>query len=125
MTLPPLNATVSAGAMPPLRAASLVRVFASVAAPIPTSPAVAEHNAPTTKLAAICGPSCHATSAATITTKTARILYSRNRKAIAPTRMSPATCCISELPGECRPRDANVSSAAASPTAPSVSENAR
>ena len=56
MTLPPANATVSALARPPVRAASVVRTLARVAACIPRNPAAIELRPPNTKEAPIRQP---------------------------------------------------------------------
>ena len=74
----------SAAAWPPSAAAWEVRTLARVAAFIPRNPAMTEHTAPAKNATAVTTPSCHARSSATTTTNTASTVYSRFRKAMAP-----------------------------------------
>jgi hypothetical protein len=55
ITVPPENATLSAGASP-MRAAAVVRTLAFVATFMPAHPAAAEEAAPTMNAPAICQP---------------------------------------------------------------------
>ena len=57
MTVPPENATSSAGDSP-IRAAAVVRTLALVATFMPAQPAKAEADAPRTNAPAICQPRC-------------------------------------------------------------------
>ena len=61
-----------------------------------------EHAAPLTKQRAVWGLSFQARRPATMTTKPARMVYSRRRKAMAPEWMSAEISCIVSLPGDWR-----------------------
>ncbi len=100
--MPPPKATIRAAPAPPVRAASVVRALARVAACIPLKPAATEHAAPVTKHKAVAGLIFQASRPATITTKIARIEYSFRRNAIAPAWMSSEISCIVSLPGDFR-----------------------
>ena len=106
MTAPPLKATLSAlGRLS--RAAKVVRTLASVATFMPAQPAAPLATAPTTKAAAMNGlwfsplMLASASRMATPTTKPASTVYSRLRKAIAPSWMRAAISTISGSPGGC------------------------
>ena len=91
-----------------LRAAWVVRTLALVATRMPIKPAKAEQNAPPTNETATRGWLFSETkppaskSNATLPTNIASTLYSARKKAIAPTAMASAICCIFSVPGSCR-----------------------
>ena len=58
--------------------------MARVAAFMPRNPAITEQIAPAKNANAVLTPSCQASSSATTTTKIERTMYSRFRKAMAP-----------------------------------------
>ena len=101
MTAPPRNASGSASAIPPVRAASVVRLFAAVEIRMPTSPADPDRSAPNTYARAPHGrPQSKrpAIKPAMTTTKTATHVYSRRRNAIAPSRMASDISIIFAFP---------------------------
>ena len=108
-----------------MRAAWAVRTLARVAVRIPTQPAAPLHSAPATNASAVQGDesarpsSAYPTSSSTVTTatKTARIVYSRLRKAVAPSAMLAAIARISSVPSSARPTRRAVQNA--NPSAPS------
>ncbi len=103
MTVPPEKATWRAAGSP-CRAAWVVRMLDAVATFIPKNPDRPEQNAPTTKDTATrrTGPLLpKARSAATTRTNTDRTLYSRERKAMAPSRTAAPISCIFSVPGSC------------------------
>ncbi|GBE23554.1 hypothetical protein BMS3Bbin01_02939 [bacterium BMS3Bbin01] len=101
ITAPPRNARGSAAVMPPVRAASVVRLFAAVATRIPTNPANADRKAPKMYATAPHGRP-HGRSVAIrpaiSTTNTATHVYSRRKNAIAPSRIASEISTIRALP---------------------------
>ncbi len=90
-----------AAGIPPVRAASVVRVLARVAILIPTNPALPERTAPKTYATAPHGrPQSRndAISTAITTTNTETQRYSRRRNAIAPSRIAWPISIILGLP---------------------------
>ncbi len=103
MTVPPEKATARAS-FSPLRAPLVVRLLAAVAIRMPKKPANPEHRAPTPNETAtsFTFPSLKmANSAATARTKINSTLYSRARKAMAPSRTARPISCIFSVPGSC------------------------
>ena len=90
-----------------MRAAAAVLVLARVATFMPMYPAKPEHTAPTKKETeiihvepsklALVTPSITATA----TTKIAKTLYSRDKKAMAPSAIQPPIFLIRSLPASC------------------------
>ena len=90
MTLPPENATFNAGVRPPFFAACAVRAFAAVATFMPINPANRDTAAPNTKVSAsiLSSPLFPAAkNKATAAIKGTNALYSRFKKAIAPSEI--------------------------------------
>ncbi len=102
ITAPPLKAMPSARAWPLERAASEVRTLALVAAFIPKRPAAIEQLPPRMYAIAVCAPTAHASSSATMRRNGTSTMYSRLRKAMAPVSISPARSCIAAVPAEWR-----------------------
>ncbi len=111
MTAPPENA-IPRAALRLVRAAAAVRTFALVATRMPMKPARPEHTAPTTNATAISQwlsamPALlTASKMATATTTMASTLYSRERNAIAPSRIASAISCILSSPASAFDTDA-------------------
>src|SRR5215207_9543124 len=108
-TAPPRSETLMASLT--LRwAAAAVRRFAWTAMNMPMKPASPEQNAPTRKAMAVLRP-CSTSFASTpinppmmmaaSTAKIAIVRYCRFKKAIAPSKMRPATSCIALVPRSC------------------------
>src|SRR4030042_4604363 len=105
VTEPPLNATFSAAASP-LYAACVVRTLDRTVTIIPIYPANAEPTAPITKPIAVHLPRKNNSTVITAPT-IATDVYSRLRKAVAPSRTASEIACMHSLPLSClRTQDA-------------------
>ncbi len=106
VTVPPLNAIDSAGAMP-LRPASAVRTLDRTATFMPMKPVIADSTAPITKPIATLTPRspdqwpAAAITIVTTTATTAMVVYCRFRYAAAPSWIAAAISRMRSLPSGC------------------------
>ena len=101
ITAPPRNATDKAAAIPFSFAAFAVLTFALVATVIPQKPAIIEKKAPIKKQIAVVQPIANPTATNTMTIMIARILYSANKNARAPSWIAAAISFIRSVPSDC------------------------
>ena len=122
ITAPPRKATTSAFFMLPVRAAAAVRTLAWVATFMPIKPASTDKAAPSKKHRAMRTPKPGSTQISTNTTatKTATVMYSRRKNAIAPSRIKPAISFMRASPASWPVIHRVSSSAHTSATAPAA-----